>query len=121
MSVHILRGKNATDCTCSYLEARDEALLPDLELVEDGLLDERLGLVPADGRVLKLLGDHEGRVVGLDEALLVQPRVHRRERLVKRVHVLLDVPPPLLHAGYVHHHRATQGLEKWYLKLDLVT
>ena len=56
----------------NYLESRDETLLSDLELVEDGLLHERLRLVPPHRRVLELLGDHEGRVVGLDEALLVQ-------------------------------------------------
>ena len=96
----------------NYLESRDETLLSDLELVEDGLLHERLRLVPPHRRVLELFGDHEGRVVGLDEALLVQSGVHARQRLVERVHVLLDVAPPLLHPGHVHHHGATQGLKR---------
>ena len=95
-----------------YLESRDESLLSELELPQYGLLHERLRLVPPHRRVLELFGDHEGRVVGLDEALLVQSGVHARQRLVERVHVLLDVAPPLLHPGHVHHHGATQGLKR---------
>ena len=69
--------------------------LPRLELVHDGLLHQ-LRLIPSDGEVLELFGDHEGSLVLLQEQLLVQPRVQRGDDLLHRVHVRLLRPPDLL-------------------------